>query len=82
MKIVSAADANRQFSSILRDVRGGATVVVTSRGEPVAKIVPVDAAPSARAQREGWNALFDRLDSQPAMNLGRFNRDELYDRDR
>ncbi len=38
MKTVSAAEANRHFSKILRDVRAGETVIVTSRGEPVAQI--------------------------------------------
>jgi prevent-host-death family protein len=42
MKTVSAAEANRQFSRILREVRAGETVLVTSRGEPVAKIVPAN----------------------------------------
>ncbi len=37
---VSAADANRRFSRILREVRDGRSYVVTSHGTPVARIVP------------------------------------------
>ena len=40
MKTVSAANANRHFSKILRDVRAGETVLITSRGEPVGQIQP------------------------------------------
>ena len=37
-KAFSAADANRRFSELLRTVRKGQSVVVTSHGKPVAKI--------------------------------------------
>lgn len=33
-----------QLSSVLRDVEGGETVRVTSRGRPVADIVPMESA--------------------------------------
>jgi prevent-host-death family protein len=38
---VSAADANRRFSELLRNVRNGKSVVVTSHGKAVARIVPM-----------------------------------------
>ena len=51
---ISAADANRHFSQILRGVREeGATYVVTSHGKPVAKIVPIDDAADGKATRQG-----------------------------
>ena len=75
---VSAADANRSFSQILRDVRDGASFVVTAHGKPVARIVPFKPGSDARlAARE---ALFKRLDAQPTMNIGPWTRDELYER--
>lgn len=39
-KAISAADANRRFSELLRTVKKGGSVVVTSHGKPVAKITP------------------------------------------
>jgi prevent-host-death family protein len=75
---VSAAEANRQFSRILRDVREGRSYVVTSHGTPVARIVPArqDDAFAAAAQE----ALLTRLRAQPVVVLGRrWSRDELYD---
>jgi prevent-host-death family protein len=40
-KAISAADANRRFSPLLRDVREGQSYVVTSHRRPVASIAPV-----------------------------------------
>ena len=40
---ISAAEANRQFSSVLRQVRDGRAYTVTSHGRPVAKIIPITA---------------------------------------
>jgi prevent-host-death family protein len=74
---VSAADANRKFSLILRGVRDGNSYVVTSHGRPVARIVPADkhegVALGARA------ALLSRLERQPVTHAGGWSRDELYE---
>ena len=40
-KAVSAADANRMFSKLLRAVREGQSYVVTAHGIAVATMVPV-----------------------------------------
>jgi prevent-host-death family protein len=77
MKTVSAAEANRHFSKILREVRAGETVLVTSRGEPVAEIVPTDGEKLDRAA--ALSRLLAHLDAQPVLNLPRVRRDELYD---
>lgn len=74
---ISAADANRRFSSLLRRVREGRSVIVTSHGKPIARIVPVGgcdegAALAARA------VLLSRLRSQPVVDVGRWVRDDLY----
>jgi prevent-host-death family protein len=73
---VTAADANRQFSQILRKVREGASYVVTSHGKAVARIVPV----SEEDREKVRAALIARLKSQPAQNVGPWTRDELYER--
>ncbi|MGP0095340.1 MAG: type II toxin-antitoxin system Phd/YefM family antitoxin [Xanthobacteraceae bacterium] len=74
---VSAADANRKFSQLLRAVRAGRSYVVTSHGKPVARIVPVDRHDDliAGARR----ALLARLRSEPVTDIGRWRRDELYE---
>ena len=51
MRTVTAADANRQFSSVLREVSQGETFTVVSRGRPVATISPTSAHNAHNAQR-------------------------------
>ena len=75
---VSAADANRQFSQILRGVREGHSYVVTSHGRPVARIVPAGHGEGVAAGARA--ALLSRLEEQPAVQVGRWTRDELYER--
>jgi prevent-host-death family protein len=75
---ISAADANRHFSKLLRRVREGRGVVVTSHGKPIARIVPIGehddkTVQSARA------ALLSRLRAQPVLDIGRWTREELYE---
>jgi prevent-host-death family protein len=78
-QVVSAAEANRNFSTILRGVKDGHSYVVTSHGRPVARMVPADmeqdAAASARA------ALLSRLERQEVINAGHWAREELYDKE-
>ena len=73
---ISAADANRRFSLLLRGVREGRSYVVTSHGKPVARLIPADkhedVAIGARA------ALLSRLKKQPVVHAKRWTRDELY----
>lgn len=76
-KAITAADANREFSKLIRAVKKGDSFVVTSHGTPVAKIVPVyeDVQQAERAKA----ALLERLRSQPAVDIGRWTRDELHE---
>lgn len=76
-KEVSAADANRRFSELLRIVTKGQSVVVTSHGKPVATISPF--IEDGRAKEGARSALFARLRKERAVNSGRWTRDELYD---
>jgi prevent-host-death family protein len=76
-KSVSAADANRRFSELLRTVKTGRSVVVTSHGKPVARISPV--VQDDRAAEGARAALFTRLRKERVVNAGRWTRDELYD---
>jgi antitoxin (DNA-binding transcriptional repressor) of toxin-antitoxin stability system len=78
MKTVSAADANRQFSSVLRDVAAGETYVGLSRGRPGATIAPVRVdEPQRLAARKG---LLARLQEQEPTGRRDWTRDDLYGR--
>jgi prevent-host-death family protein len=74
---ISAADANRKFSMMLRRVREGHSYVVTSHGRPVARIVPVDTAD--RVSSTARATLLERLKAAPVLTIGRWTRDDLYD---
>jgi prevent-host-death family protein len=80
-KSISAANANRNFSKLLRDVRKGRSYIVTSHGEPVAKLVPT-------SEKEGlgeraFASLLARLKAtKPATGKNarkRWTREELYE---
>jgi prevent-host-death family protein len=79
-KAISAADANRNFSHLLRQVREGRSFVVTTHGKPVAKIIPftTDDRVVARARA----ALLERLSDEPVVDAGRWTRDDLYEDER
>jgi len=76
-KIVSAADANRKFSQLLKNVRRGRSYLVTSHGQPVARVSPVQESRliAVTARR----TLLERLQHQASVNVGRWKRDELYE---
>jgi prevent-host-death family protein len=76
-KAVSAADANRKFSKLLRTVREGHSYVVTSHGKAVARIVPLQK--NGGVTRGARAALVRRLRSESLTKVGRWSRDELYE---
>lgn len=73
---ISAAEANRCLSRILRRVREeGKTFAVTAHGERVAQLLPRRSDDADRqAARE---ALLRRLAEQPVIDAGRWSRDEF-----
>lgn len=74
---VSAANANRKFSKLLRAVREGESYVVTSHGRAVARIVPIEKG--SGVARGARTALLKRLRSEPVATISRWSRDELYE---
>jgi len=83
-KKITAREANQKFARVLREAEEGREFVVTRRGRPVARITPIErsgkrvltaeqkkahARAMARARR-GWR-----------LNVGKLDRDSLYDRD-
>lgn len=76
---ITAAEANRAFSRLLREVReDGRSFVVTCHGRPVARVLPVESRDDDRHRARA--ALRDRLASQPVNDIGRWTRDDLYER--
>ena len=79
MKTVTASEANRQFSAVLRSVAQGERITVTSRGVPVATIEPVRRQGKAARPGAAKSRLLDRLASVSPTGSRRWTRDELYD---
>ena len=74
-KAISAAEANRKFSQVLREVKEGRSFIVTNHGRPVARIEPVKEKRGGRAKA----ALLAHLKARPVQDIGRWTREELYD---
>ncbi|MCC6193933.1 MAG: type II toxin-antitoxin system prevent-host-death family antitoxin [Burkholderiales bacterium] len=73
---ISAADANRKFSLLLRRIREGRSYVVTSHKKPVARPVHRTGAWVLRHPARGPRV---RLEKQRAVRAERWTRDELWE---
>jgi prevent-host-death family protein len=74
-KPVSAADANRKFSKLLRAVRKGQRYVVMFHGKGIAKIVPDGKDDGVWCGARA--ALLKRLRSERVVIVGRWRRDDM-----
>ena len=76
MKTITAANANRGFSSLLREVQNGEEITILSRGTPVARIISVNSG--ALPKNEMKKILLSRLKAQGVTGFRNWTRDELY----
>lgn len=74
-RTITATEANRRFSHVLREVEAGESFTVTSHGSPVAHIAPVS---SARKPHD-TASLMAFVDTLPHRNAGEWTRDSLYE---
>ena len=81
-KEIALREANQQFARYVRAVESGESFVITRRGKPVARLVPVESGkrvltPEQEAARERAR---ERM--RKGWDLGgyKFSRDELYER--
>ena len=77
MKTISASEANRQFSKLLREVAEGEDVSIVSHGRTVAKIV--SASDEAKNREMARSTLMARLSRQAATGQRGWTRADLYD---
>jgi antitoxin (DNA-binding transcriptional repressor) of toxin-antitoxin stability system len=81
---VTATEANRSFSRLMRKVREGAHIDITSHGETFAEIRPKQIAlDEAEHQRrvEAWARHRAKLEARAFKVIGPWTRAELYERD-
>ena len=79
MKTLTAAEANRSFSALLRQAAAGERVVITSHGRPVAEIGPVREDTATR--EKAFAELMARLRSQQPTLIEPWTREDLYERE-
>ena len=78
-RTISAAEANRSFSKLLREVSNGETYVITSHGKPRATMAPAR-EPADALGEAARQLLLQRLAGEPIQNLEKWTRQDLYDR--
>lgn len=80
---ITATEANRRFSELLRGVREGKDYTITSHGQPVARLMPSgpDAAELARRE-QARQALIEHLRERQKnpVKMDPWTRDDLYER--
>ena len=80
---VTATEANRSLSRLLREVAQGKRVVITSHGRKVAVMSPAEEQAPTREQRlAALEKLKERWATQPHITIGPWTREELYERER
>ena len=72
MKTISAAEANRHFSTVLREVAQGEEFTVLSRGRSVATIIPI--AKGVLDRTGAKRTLLSRLCKQRPIGTGSWTR--------
>jgi prevent-host-death family protein len=81
---VALRDANQRFAEYVRAVEAGESFVITRRGRPVARLVPIEAGKRALTpeQQAARARALERM--QRGIDLGaprkRFDRDALHER--
>jgi prevent-host-death family protein len=81
MRTISAREANQAFSKLLQSVAEGEEVLITRRGKPVARLAPVEAAPTDPERQAEIDRIIARL--REGVDLGppaSWTRDELHER--
>lgn len=79
--IVTAAEANRSFSKLLRAAQQGTSVTITSHGKPAAKLVPIEDNAEWERRHQALKEMQARWAAREPITIGPWTRDDLYDRD-
>ena len=75
-KYVSATEANQRFPELVRKVSAGDSYIVTSRGKPLIKMVPLEKKLSKGSLEE----FYAKCDARGPIITGPWKREDLYDR--
>jgi prevent-host-death family protein len=80
-KAISLREANQAFSRCIREVEAGEEYVITRKGEPVARLIPIPGrrilTPAQQAARARARA---RMEKGWPIGAGPLDRDALHER--
>ncbi len=80
-KTVTLRDANQNFAKYVRQVEAGEEIIITRRGEPVAKLSAVSGKRVLTPEQEAaLERTRKRLEKGWPLGIGKIDRDSLYDR--
>ncbi len=79
-KMISLREANQAFSRCIREVEAGEEYVITRKGQPVARLVPVSHERMLTPEQEAARArALERMKKGWSIGAGPLDRDELYE---
>jgi prevent-host-death family protein len=74
-RAITASEANQRFSEMLREVANGESFTVTSRGRPVARVIPIE----HDDQQVKIKRLLEYVRTLPRRTSGPWTREDLYE---
>ena len=77
---VSAREANQAFSRLLAQAAGGEEIIITRRGEPVAKLGPMNADRVRDRRTAAVKRMMARMRRGVHLDVVRVIRDEMHER--
>jgi prevent-host-death family protein len=82
MSVITATEANRSFSKLLRAVERGEKIAITSHGRKIAVLVPAEDGEARKARQMGaLERLQRRAAKRDFLAVGTWTRDDLNSRD-
>lgn len=80
-EIVSIRDANQRLSQYLERVEQGTEIIITRRGKPIARLLPIEDRPRlSDAQQSARERLRQRMERGYALGGARVDRETLHER--
>jgi prevent-host-death family protein len=79
MRIVGAREANQQFSRLLREAEDGHDILITRRGEPVARLTSAKKLHDAKTRAAALKQMEKLMDKGIDLGGRRFTRDEMHE---
>ncbi len=81
MQQVSLREANQHLSRYIDEVEQGTEIIITKRGQPVARLLPIDKRRKLTpTQQKTWHNLLSKLRKGYPLGKEKFNRDRAHER--